>query len=206
MVEEQLACLSFDAPNAQLYAGGCSSVQVWDCAREMQIKSHSFYSNVTALFAGSGTSLSVAGTRDGAVSVLDSRQALPVHQWHEQKGQEVLGASICGLHAVVAGSSDGAVLFWDLRAPSHSSRSVKVALKPNQLARCMSAHPLFGQIAVGTNEGATVLSGSSGKVLSTIRYYDGGLGPVGPVEKLAFGSLGTSLALGLANNVLIVGA
>ncbi len=206
MCEDQLACLSFDAPNALLYAGGGSSVQVWDCSQELLVKSYSFFTNVTAVFASSGSSLSAAGTRDGVLAMCDYRQPAPIHQWHEQKGQEILGTSICGTHSVVSGSSDGAVLFWDLRAPSHSLRSVKVPLRPNQLARCMSAHPLFGQIAVGTSEGATVLSGASGKTLSSIKYYDCGLGSVGPVEKLAFGSLGSSLALGLANDVLIVGA
>jgi hypothetical protein len=63
---------------------------------------------------------------------------------------------------VVAGSSDGSLFFWDLRAPSHSFRNEQVDVGGKTgLGRCMATQPLFGQIAFGTGEGVTIVSGAA---------------------------------------------
>lgn len=140
MCEEEMTCLSFEATKSLLHVGAASSVQVWDCLSEQHVRSFSAIQSVTSIHALPGSSLSVAGNRVGQVMLLDHRSPslAPVHLWHEQKS-EVLGSSLSTHQTVVAGSSDGSLFFWDLRAPAHSSRSTVLDVGGKTgLGRCMS--------------------------------------------------------------------
>merc|ERR1712000_655471 len=108
-------------------------------------------------------------------------------------------------NVLTAGAADGNVLFWDLRAPSHSSRSLQVSLgKSGQLARSMATHPFFGELAMATSEGVSVF-GSSGKLLSSVKYFDhAASSAIGGVEQVAFHPFSTSLACGLSNGDVLL--
>jgi hypothetical protein len=71
----------------------------------------------------------------------------------------------------------------------------------------LGTQTLFGQIAFGTGEGVTVVSGaSSSRVLSRIKYFDKGAGQLGGVEKLAHSVMGNTMAVGLSSgDVLLLG-
>jgi hypothetical protein len=61
MCEEQTSCLSFDSMNSLLHVGTASSVQMWDCLSEQNVRSFSSLQNITALHALPASSLAAAG-------------------------------------------------------------------------------------------------------------------------------------------------
>lgn len=199
----QALWLGWDAPAARLYAGsaGSTTVEMWDATQQMHAGSFEVPAQVTSIGVGPASNLCLAGMRTGQVALLDSRTQAPVQIWNELSTQ-IVGTSMCvggdwAWTQMVAGAVDGRVLFWDLRAPAHSSRSLTVPLGKSSQARALCAHPLFGEIVCGTSEGVAVFC-SKGTPLSSIKFFESGQ-PVGGVEKVCIHPLAPVICAGLQN-------
>lgn len=203
--------MAWDASCMKLQCtGGSASVLTWDVASERVAHTLTMPSEGTSLACAPGA-LSVCGTRNGQVVLFDWRAgSAPVRVWQEHGASSaILGVGISAgspdsplaWTQVMGAASDGRVLFWDLRAPAHSTRSMSIG----GAVRSVAVHALRGHLAAGTDKGVSVYS-YTGALVSNVRFFDGPVAgqALGPVNRVAFHPFFAEVACGLPTGETVV--
>jgi len=92
-------------------------------------------------------------------------------------------------------------MFWDLRAPSHSIRSIKTK---SSLVHCFSAHGIRGLLACGSDDGVEIYSNAA-ELVSHVRFFDHVPGQAfGPVKHLSFHPYTSDLACAMESGEAVI--